>query len=316
MKFAKVYRGLMLLATGSPAPPDPARLHANRLAGPVAVAVARNDGSLRLWSGPDEELHLDAVAHDPGQRLGDQGAVAGLQPVLGEAVGNGNPEPVVLDLDQAGVTQPRLVVRRRERHLQLAEGCAPDLLRIHRWRDLHSEMGYPWVASTVSRGRARTDARWGRRRRGWRLRRPLEGVLRAPGRDALELPGAEGSRRIAPPGGPSQGFPAPDFSYPRGVSRRRRRAAQGADAGSRSTGLRWARLAGTGHLPRNVPYPGMIARSRARSSSVSPSPGRSGMWTTPPSGRIGSSKSAAISSIDAVPSVENSCGRMPFWIVA
>ena len=35
----------------------------------------------------DDELDLDAVADDPGERLADQRAVAGLEPVLGEAVG-------------------------------------------------------------------------------------------------------------------------------------------------------------------------------------------------------------------------------------
>ena len=58
----------------------------------------------------DEELDLDAVADDPGQRLGDQGPVAALEPVLREAVRNRDPEAIVIDLDQGRVAQPGLEV--------------------------------------------------------------------------------------------------------------------------------------------------------------------------------------------------------------
>ena len=79
----------------------------------------------------DRELDLDAVADDPGERLADQRPVAGLEPVLGEAVRDGDPEALVVDVDQLRVAEPRLEVGRRERHLELAEGGAPDLLGIH-----------------------------------------------------------------------------------------------------------------------------------------------------------------------------------------
>src|SRR3990172_3077907 len=78
-----------------------------------------------------DELDLDAVAHDPGERLRDQRAVPTLQPVLREAVGDGDPEAVLIDVDEHGVAQPGLEVRGRERYLELPEGSAPDLLRVH-----------------------------------------------------------------------------------------------------------------------------------------------------------------------------------------
>ena len=48
----------------------------------------------------DLELDVDAVAHDARQRLGDERAVAVLQPVLGEAVGCGDAETVTVDPDE------------------------------------------------------------------------------------------------------------------------------------------------------------------------------------------------------------------------
>src|SRR6185369_8875688 len=103
------------------------------LRGPRAVRGAGGPCRLALGRRTDQELHLDAVAHDPGQRAGDQGAIAGLQPVLREAVRDADSEAVVLDLDKRRLTQPRFVVGWRERHLEFPEGRAPDLLRIHRW---------------------------------------------------------------------------------------------------------------------------------------------------------------------------------------
>ena len=61
-------------------------------AGPTGPAASRLDRRRGLAGGVDDELDLDAVADDPGQRLGDQGPVAVLQPVLGEAVRDGDPE--------------------------------------------------------------------------------------------------------------------------------------------------------------------------------------------------------------------------------
>ena len=115
-------------------PSPPTRVGSRRTCGaglgPWAPS-ARRPRRRRAAGGDDHELDLDAVADDPGQRLGDQRAVAGLEPVLGEAVGDGDPEPVVVDVDELRVAQPRLEVGGRERDLELAEGGAPDLLRVH-----------------------------------------------------------------------------------------------------------------------------------------------------------------------------------------
>ena len=82
-------------------------------------------------AGRDDEFDLDAVADDPGERLADQGSVAGLEPVLGEAIRDGDPEPLLIDVDELGVAQPRLVVGRRQRDLEFAQGGSPDLLGVH-----------------------------------------------------------------------------------------------------------------------------------------------------------------------------------------
>jgi hypothetical protein len=79
----------------------------------------------------DLEVDLDAVADDASERLAYQGAIAGLEPVLGEAVGHGHTEAVVVDGDELRLLEPRLEVGRREGDLQLAQGRAPDLLRVH-----------------------------------------------------------------------------------------------------------------------------------------------------------------------------------------
>ena len=79
----------------------------------------------------DGELHLDAVADDPGKGLADQRSIACLEPVLGEAIRDGDSEALVIDVDQLRVPQPRLEIRWRQRDLQLSEGGAPDLLGIH-----------------------------------------------------------------------------------------------------------------------------------------------------------------------------------------
>ena len=96
---------------------------------PPAAAAVRLAG--RLGRGADDELDLDAVADDAGQRLADQRAIARLEPVLGEAVRDGDPEALLIDVDQLGVAQPRLEIGRRERDLELSQGGSPDLLCVH-----------------------------------------------------------------------------------------------------------------------------------------------------------------------------------------
>ena len=95
------------------------------------VGVEGSVDRSRGWGAGDDEFDLDAVADDPGEGLADQRAIARLQPVLGEAVGDRDPEALLIDVDQLGIPQPRLVVGRRERHLELAESRSPDLLRVH-----------------------------------------------------------------------------------------------------------------------------------------------------------------------------------------
>ena len=86
-------------------PSPPTRVGSTRtLGGPAGAPVAeplRLDGGRRRAVGAlDGELDLDAVADDPGERLADQRAVAGLEPVLGEAVRDGDPEALVVDVDE------------------------------------------------------------------------------------------------------------------------------------------------------------------------------------------------------------------------
>ena len=117
---------------------DPARLEAHLRAG-AALALRRGWrrlGSVSTRSDGDDladlELDVHAVADHARQRLADQRPVAGLQPVLGEAVGDGDAEAAVVDGDERGVLEPGLEVGGRKGDLQLTEGGAPDLLRIHR----------------------------------------------------------------------------------------------------------------------------------------------------------------------------------------
>ena len=86
-------------------PSPPTRVGSSRTCWPLgdgrpvpSAGVGRSAGALRRRS--DDELDLDAVADDPGQRLADQRAVAGLQPVLGEAVRDGDPEALLIDVDE------------------------------------------------------------------------------------------------------------------------------------------------------------------------------------------------------------------------
>ena len=87
-----------------------------------------------------DELELDRSANDSGERLADQRPVAIIEPVSGEAVRSGDPIAVVVDLDELGVLQPGLEVGRRERDLQLTEGGAPHLLRIHQTDVLRTDL--------------------------------------------------------------------------------------------------------------------------------------------------------------------------------
>ena len=80
--------------------------------GASARSLAGSAGASPSGGRPDDEFHLDAVADDPGQRLADQRAVAGLEPVLREAVRDGDLEPLVVHVDELGVAHPGLVVGR------------------------------------------------------------------------------------------------------------------------------------------------------------------------------------------------------------
>ena len=203
-------------------PSPPTRVGSTRTCCRSATAawrLGRRDriaGGLRR--GSDDELDLDAVAHDPGQRLADQRAVAGLEPVLGEPIRDGDPEALLVDIDQLRIAQPRLEIRRRQRHLELSERRSPDLLGIHSSMGSCVVMIGRWVASA-------TDGI----RQGSRASRMLP--LLAPVRDGPEDPdrvfggspnvsGAEGPERIAPAGGAPQG----DSAIPPGsIATRRRR---------------------------------------------------------------------------------------------
>ena len=199
----------------APRPPT-GRAPAPGVRAPGAVAAA----------GADDELDLDAVADDPGQRLGDQRPVAGLEPVLGEAVRDGDPEPVVVDIDERGVAQPRLEVGGREGDLELAEGGAPDLLRRPCDRLIPGELRGVLM---VCGGQGRQDRE--SRCHGRRVR--LEAVLgaaagaRPDGSDASQrsVPAPLGRRRIAPPVAPLQGEMDGIPRYSPGVSAASGRAA-------------------------------------------------------------------------------------------
>ena len=117
-------------------PSPPTRVGSSRTAGAAGCGPAAAPFDSAVATGIavralDRELDLDAVPDDPRQGLADQRSVAGLEPVLGEPVGDGDPESLVVDVDELGVAKPRLEIGGRERNLQLSEGGAPDLLGIH-----------------------------------------------------------------------------------------------------------------------------------------------------------------------------------------
>ena len=84
------------------------------------------------------------------------------QPILGEAVGCCDAKAVSVDVDERGVLEPGLVVGRGQRHLELTEGCSPDLLRVHRWqRDPYfTRLPRPPRLTVRHPGEARSTSHW------------------------------------------------------------------------------------------------------------------------------------------------------------
>ena len=168
-----------------------------RLERVAAGAVRRRGGALGRCR--HDELHLDAVADDPREGLADQRAVAGLEPVLGEPVGDADLEALVIDVHQLGIAQPGLVIGGRQRHLQLAECRSPDLLRVHSFDLTCVDVGRGWVA--LAKGPKRKPGaleRCSRRPSAPEMLRPRDPDRQgSPGRPA-GVPAPKGSERIAP----------------------------------------------------------------------------------------------------------------------
>ena len=200
MKFPKAYRGFRL----DEPPSAPTRVGSTR-----TCCAARLGGRGRRLPRvlADEELHLDAVADDAGQRLRDERAVARLQPVLREAVRHGDPEAGVVHVDQRGVAEPRLEVGRGQGDLELAERRAPDVLRVH------EDPVRPGAGAPDGRLRTGTD-RADDCDRGERADGPLRTAGAAPRPSpgtspgvARGRPGTVGRRMVAPPRtGPARRF--------------------------------------------------------------------------------------------------------------
>ena len=133
----EVGEGVARVEVGRPAlAADPGRLDPDLLLRGGVRAASGSHGvrvgiGWALRRGPDDEFDLDAVADDPREGLADQRAVARLQPVLGEAVRDRDPEALVIDVDELGVAQPRLEVGRREGDLEFSQGGSPDLFCVH-----------------------------------------------------------------------------------------------------------------------------------------------------------------------------------------
>ena len=131
----EIREGVARIDVGRPAfAAHPGGLHADGRRGGLRAgcrAIRLAGGGRDPICALDRELDLDAVADDPGEGLADQRAIPGLEPVLGESIGDGDPEPLVVDVDKLRVAKPRLEIGGRKRYLQLSEGSAPDLLGIH-----------------------------------------------------------------------------------------------------------------------------------------------------------------------------------------
>ena len=85
---------------------DARRLEADLWRRGRRVGAVRRGG----LSGDHDELDLNAVADDPRQGLADQRAIAGFEPVLRKAVRDANPEALLIDIDELGFLEPRLVI--------------------------------------------------------------------------------------------------------------------------------------------------------------------------------------------------------------
>ena len=127
----------------------------------VAVGVDLDGHGARCIR--DDELDRHRVPDHAGQGLADEGAVAVVEPVAGEAVGGSDAEAIVLvDLDELCVLQPRVEIRRGKADLQLAESGAPYLLRFHQ------QAVSTICGRTALPGRGTTRAGENRSRRGVR----------------------------------------------------------------------------------------------------------------------------------------------------
>ena len=187
---------------------DPGRLDTDVLAGRALGGGALGGCPVHrrrcLRGRPDDEFDLDAVPDDPSQRLADQGPVSGLQPVLRETVRDGDPEALLVHVDELRVSQPGFVVRGRQGDLELTEGGSPDLLRVHSFDGTCDSVTVDKAAPvTPGVGEARSAKRPSTRIRGRMTR--CHATSEACVRISRERPGAEGPERIAPAPMASQG---------------------------------------------------------------------------------------------------------------
>ncbi len=94
---------------------------------PLRRAVLLRQENRRIHAGGlrDLERHVDAVAEDACQRLGDERAEPRRQPLRREVALRADDEAVIFVAQSDGVTQPGIVVGARDEHLELAEGGGP-----------------------------------------------------------------------------------------------------------------------------------------------------------------------------------------------